>query len=1041
MKTTTLLSVCGLLAASCALGEQLDTSTFAYSCEVTFSGYKGTSTLENFPALVRIPSGSLIYRGSVDGKDLRFADAAGNLVPHEVDSWHRGGESLVWVRVPALSGTTTKLTMYAGGTSTQAVTPSDVWSAAGYCGVWHFEGSCADSSANALTCIAKRKSPGALPTFTTAGSVGSCFSSAGYGYVVVSNDTRWAAFPNNVCTVSCWVRYDGPTNQSPRIVSCKKAYADDTGFELHWKKDKSATDKFGVNTISSGNSQKTVWADCQGEPDYLTVTFANGRTTAYVNGTNALDVSSALLAATTCNLCIGAQGNESSYWNGTLDEVRLQGVAPSADWAAADYATQATPDFAVLGPVVFDGTLVDPDDFLLKATVTFSGYSGEEPLYNFPALVRIPAASGLAAASFAGSGLRFADADGYLVPHEIDTFRADGETLVWVRVPCLSGRDTTLTVYSGAKAGAPAALPSGDVWSGVNYRGVWHFDGSAQDSSPNGLLATASTGITFTQEGPVGKCFYNESGTSKNISIANDASWVNYPSNALTVSGWIKTDVTSGSARIISCKPSGQHAAELGFEFTMQKTTNAVNAIGHGGNQHTVALADDLEFYSEDVYVTAVYKDGNSLIYANGVLQDERTGGGYLVYPTTEALTLGRGWVGRLDELRLQWAAQDAAWIKADYDTQHMTDFAVVGAVEDLGATTLDPASYRRRATVTFSGYAGASTLANFPALVRVPAGSPLYVGTAADGSDLRFVDGANRLVPHEVERWNKSGESLVWVSVPQLSGTATSLTVYTTPIRGMSVPAARSPREVWGLAGYRGVWHFAGSAADSSLANLTATASGVTYATFGPLGQAFQSSPDGTAVGGYVQVDDASFWNGFNGRALTVSAWIHNTMADEGYFDRIVSTKSADTDPEGFEVTRQKFVNKLNGNGNRTNTSIGQHATEITPFNMNTETLYTTFVFGDGIYDTFVNAQRCGEPLADAPTLLTPVKKLKIGGMAEVGSHRWHGQIDEVRLRWVESSADWRAADFATQDPSGSFAEIGPVDCYQPIGCVLIFR
>ncbi len=40
----------------------------------------------------------------------------------------------------------------------------------------------------------------------------------------------------------------------------------------------------------------------------------------------------------------------------------------------------------------------------------------------------------------------------------------------------------------------------------------------------------------------------------------------------------------------------------------------------------------------------------------------------------------------------------------------------------------------------------------------------------ATDGADLRFVDDDGDRVPHEIERWDPSGASIVWISVPMLA-------------------------------------------------------------------------------------------------------------------------------------------------------------------------------------------------------------------------------------------------------------------------------
>jgi len=51
---------------------------------------------------------------------------------------------------------------------------------------------------------------------------------------------------------------------------------------------------------------------------------------------------------------------------------------------------------------------------------------------------------------------------------------------------------------------------------------------------------------------------------------------------------------------------------------------------------------------------------------------------------------------------------------------------AMVGFAGAASAVELDTSTFLHRSTVTFSGYAGAETLTNFPALVRIPANSEI---------------------------------------------------------------------------------------------------------------------------------------------------------------------------------------------------------------------------------------------------------------------------------------------------------------------------
>ena len=93
------LAACGL-AVSAALAEP------THQAKLTVQGYDGAE-LTNFPVLVRLSSQSIKgFNGDAcedDGSDLRFVNDTGDVYPHEIDTWDRFGESLVWVKLPQLA--------------------------------------------------------------------------------------------------------------------------------------------------------------------------------------------------------------------------------------------------------------------------------------------------------------------------------------------------------------------------------------------------------------------------------------------------------------------------------------------------------------------------------------------------------------------------------------------------------------------------------------------------------------------------------------------------------------------------------------------------------------------------------------------------------------------------------------------------------------------------------------------------------------------------------------------------------------------------
>ena len=89
---------------------------------------------------------------------------------------------------------------------------------------------------------------------------------------------------------------------------------------------------------------------------------------------------------------------------------------------------------------------------------------------------------------------------------------------------------------------------------------------------------------------------------------------------------------------------------------------------------------------------------------------------------------------------------------------------------------------YAKAMTVSFPGYSGSTELTNFPVLVRLSTSIDGFTYgdfTMANGGDLRFTDAEGHLLPHEVETWNESGVSTVWVKVPSLTSTTKIFAYY----------------------------------------------------------------------------------------------------------------------------------------------------------------------------------------------------------------------------------------------------------------------
>ena len=332
MKTIMKSSLCALaalfLASFAANATELDTTLFAKKSDITISGYAGSTPLANFPVLVRLaansPSGFDYADCAADGSDLRFADANGDLIPHEIDTWKTDGTSLVWVSVPSISGTATTFTMYYGVEDVSAlpdVTESDVWTGANFNAVWHFSGS-SKESANGLTPSSSDSSSTAPDYTATTFDVGTCFkaSNSTLGYLV--SDTWTTLGTGGTLTLSTWAKFDGSSANCNRMLSCMSNWARPAGWELTIQ---NARDQITVGSSNESQFQYTASGVGPGSGNvYLTVVYnAGGNTQLYTNGVLATAKSLNQVVKPTEKLYIGSLNKSGNRWNGSLDEIRI----------------------------------------------------------------------------------------------------------------------------------------------------------------------------------------------------------------------------------------------------------------------------------------------------------------------------------------------------------------------------------------------------------------------------------------------------------------------------------------------------------------------------------------------------------------------------------------------------------------------------------------------------------------------------------------------------------------------------------------------
>ncbi len=348
-----------------------------------------------------------------------------------------------------------------------------------------------------------------------------------------------------------------------------------------------------------------------------------------------------------------------------------------------------------------------------------------------------------------------------------------------------------------------------------------------------------------------------------------------------------------------------------------------------------------------------------------------------------------------------------------------------VGALAD----TLDPTPFAGYASISFPGYAGGDAeLANFPVLVKISSETIPgfdYSPCAPNGADVRFAASDGTLLAHEIDTWDPSGTSLVWVRLPRLAGTDTSMTFYWGAAVS-SLPAV-SAADVW--TAYASVWHLNDSLQDSASGGNQLTALGGS-----------SPVPDGIVGTGFFQANSSkqglytvypiAHANGSARSVLTLSGWFNPAKSYDSENARLFSTKAGGSNGykgNGFEAIASSKRLIMRGNGSdgaktfilatgwTDNTSVGSWTHFAGVFNGTSATAYFNGESkGSGTIATITDATR---PMGIGNT----------GNKDPAADNVFYGTMDEMRLYDGAAPAEWVRAEYDTVARHAAFTAYGP--------------
>lgn len=218
-------------------------------------------------------------------------------------------------------------------------------------------------------------------------------------------------------------------------------------------------------------------------------------------------------------------------------------------------------------------------------------------------------------------------------------------------------------------------------------------------------------------------------------------------------------------------------------------------------------------------------------------------------------------------------------------------------------------ASWSNRRKITFDNSGQAENLTDFPVLVKLNSTRIDYAKTQNSGQDIRFTDSdGTTLLSYEIETWNESGDSFVWVKVPQINASSSTDYIYVY-YGNAGASDAQAATSVW-RSEYKGVWHLketgAGTASEYKDSTSNANHGRGGGGTAGQIPSANTSGAIGTAQtfdgsNDYIALPDAASL--YASGSFSVGAWVKRTGTPGTYGGYIFSDYEATGNQSSYSL------------------------------------------------------------------------------------------------------------------------------------------
>lgn len=594
---------------------------------------------------------------------------------------------------------------------------------------------------------------------------------------------------------------------------------------------------------------------------------ANGASTSTITIT-LLDAQSNPIASTTPTFSATNTGSTNTY--GACSSSNASGVST----CTLSSSNAETKTLSILTPISkADGTVVFTTPVVTLAYADGSTYDfGDVPLGGSKDLTILVNYTGSGNAT--GVGASFSNAD---FTFKGGSFPGTGGTCS----PTVSGNCSVVVTYTPSSAASDTAALTLSYNEGSDI--VKNFLGNGVNLTPTKLLATGpgsviiNNCITYQVKSTTSDGTPANVATNKTVTlVVNNGTGTFYSDSgcSTTITSTIITSGTSSKTIYFRSTTTGQNLTLI-FNTTVLtntslnvNTSNAPTAIvaSTGAELETntcsavqVNLVDGagITTGASTTKTINISHSSSAIFYNDFNCTQSTTSLAFAAYEGQKNI-----YVKNASEETASLTFTDAALI--------LTSDTI--SVDFVNALTWWDTDWSKRMAITVNNLDQATAFTNMPVLIRLNSSKISYADFLAGGADVRFtLDDHTTSLNYEIESWNSTGESLVWVRIPTISASS-QLTIYLY-YDNVLASGAENAAALW--TGYSGIWNMKKSGANY----VDSTGSGKTAAPVGTITDS--TGPSGSSIyfNGASKIDTGYNLAQIIGRTSTLSFWMRSTQ------------------------------------------------------------------------------------------------------------------------------------------------------------------